>query len=184
MARIALLGGSFNPPHIGHQMVCLWALSSQDIDRVWLLPCVQHAMGKDLAPFEQRVQMCQLALQPFDSQAAAVSTVEQAVADPKNRTLLTIEYLQHSQAEHTFSLLIGSDILAERQSWYRFDEIERRVAVIVVGRGGYGRPQGSLPMPEVSSSEVRARLQAGDEVAYMLPKAVEAFIRRQQLYGT
>jgi len=59
--QVALLGGSFNPPHVAHLMAAYWALATQGVAEVWLLPAFQHPFGKSLAAFEDRVRMCELA---------------------------------------------------------------------------------------------------------------------------
>ena len=60
--EIALLGGSFNPPHVAHVMAAWWALATQGVREVWLLPTWRHPFGKELAPWEDRVRMCELAI--------------------------------------------------------------------------------------------------------------------------
>src|SRR3989304_1115288 len=59
--EVALLGGSFNPPHVAHMMAAYWTLATQEVSEVWLLPAYRHPFGKALAPFEDRVKMCELA---------------------------------------------------------------------------------------------------------------------------
>ena len=94
MARgkaIALLGGSFNPPHVAHLMVAWWALSTQPVDEVWLLPAFAHPFGKELAPFEDRVRMCELAARAL--RGVHVCTAERELAgDPLvGKTARTLE---------------------------------------------------------------------------------------------
>ena len=76
---IALLGGSFNPPHVAHLMVAYWTLATQDVREVWLLPSYRHPFGKDLAPFDDRVAMCELAARAL--RGVAVCTAERELAD-------------------------------------------------------------------------------------------------------
>jgi nicotinate-nucleotide adenylyltransferase len=179
--RIALLGGSFNPPHVGHQMFCLWALSTGRAEQVWLLPTFSHAFGKRLVAFTERVKMCELALGLFDSSRVRVCTIESELERP-NRTLNTVQALHARFPHYHFSLLVGADILDQKSSWYRFDELERLVEIVVVGRAGRPSPAVEISLPEVSSSEVRRRLRAGAPVADLVPDAVLAHIRQQGLY--
>jgi nicotinate-nucleotide adenylyltransferase len=67
MTRIALFGGSFNPPHVAHQLVALYVLETQPIDELWIVPVYTHALGKQLADYEHRVAMCELAAAPLGS---------------------------------------------------------------------------------------------------------------------
>ncbi len=181
MARIALLGGSFNPPHVAHQMAALWALACADMDKVWFMPCYQHPFGKHLVHFPRRVEMCELACAPFAPDRAMVTRVE--AEDPQeNRTLFTLKLLQERHPEHRFSLLIGADILAEKESWYRFDEIQRLVDVLVLGRGGFPPVEGVPVLPEVSSSEIRRRLAGRLDVSGMVPDEVLQYIGYHSLY--
>ena len=76
--EVALLGGSFNPPHVAHLMAAYWALATQGVSEVWLLPAYRHPFGKQLEPFEDRLRMCRLA-------AAAIRGVIGAL--PARRTI-------------------------------------------------------------------------------------------------
>jgi nicotinate-nucleotide adenylyltransferase len=181
--RIALLGGSFNPPHVGHQMIALWILSTEQADQVWLVPCSQHPFGKQLAAFEHRVQMCRLAARDFPERSVIVSDVEESLGGG-GRTLITIQHLLREHPDHRFSLVIGSDILKEKDAWYRFDEIEALVDVVVVGRSGHedAAPPGSPVLPAISSSEIRRRIARGEEVSHQVPAPVLDYIRAHNLY--
>jgi hypothetical protein len=60
MRSVALLGGSFNPPHVGHLLLAQYVLATAPVDELWLLPTFRHAFGKDLAPYDDRLAMCEL----------------------------------------------------------------------------------------------------------------------------
>src|SRR5262245_29965318 len=93
-ARIGLFGGSFNPPHAAHQMVALYVLETQPIDELWFVPTWRHVFGKDLAPFDDRVRMCELAAAPLGSRAVVSRIEAELAARPgfvASRTLDTIE---------------------------------------------------------------------------------------------
>ena len=181
MKQIALLGGSFNPPHIAHQMLALWALSTGKADEVWLVPCYQHPLGKPLIPFAERVEMCWLITRLFLSDHVKVCRVEETIKGP-SRTLLTLQHLMAHAPEHRFSLLIGADILQEKESWYRFDEIEKLAPILVVGRSGYPSPEGSLVLPDISSTIIRDKLLIGEDVSALVPRTVLEYIHVHQLY--
>ena len=59
--RVALFGGSFNPPHVAHQLAALYVLETAPVDELWFVPAFEHAFGKPLAPFDDRLAMCELA---------------------------------------------------------------------------------------------------------------------------
>src|SRR3954452_5783134 len=178
--RVALFGGSFNPPHVGHQLVGLEVLEADAVDELWLIPCSKHPFDKALAPFEDRLAMCELAAAALGPRAR-VSDCERQLGG-ESRTLRTVKALlaQHPAAE--LSLVIGGDIEAELDSWYGADELRRLCRFIVVARSGFAGAAGPV-MPAVSSSEVRQRLAAGQPVDRLLPRAVLDYIRQRKLYG-
>ena len=180
MERIALLGGSFNPPHVAHQMVALWVLATGRADRVWLVPCFRHPFGKKLVAFEHRLRMCDLAVEPFAPGKLAVSRVEEQLGE--SRTYHTVRHLVDRHPDRRFSLVIGADILAEKDSWYRFEAIEELVDVLVVGRAGHPSPPDAPLLPEVSSTEIRGRLARGEPVDHLVPGPVCRYIGEHELY--
>ena len=181
--RVALFGGSFNPPHLAHQLAALYVLETAPVDALWFVPAFEHAFGKPLVPFEDRLAMCQLAASALGPRAE-VSDVERAIGG-RSLTLRTVRRLMELHPEHAFSLVIGSDLLAEVGGWYGGDELTRTIPFIVVGRPG-GRAAGAgapeIMMPDVSSTAVRAALAAGRSVDALVPRAVLDYIRRKGLY--
>lgn len=179
--RLAIFGGSFNPPHLAHQMAALGALEIGAVDEVWVVPTFQHAFGKELAPFTDRVQMCRLMAAPLGPRVA-VSTVEAEIGG-ESRTLRTLERVAGLLPEAELRLLIGADILDETESWYRWSDVARRAPPLVFGRAGYaGSARCDLVLPDISSTEVRRRIAAGESVAGLLPQAVAAYIVARDLY--
>lgn len=185
---VALFGGSFNPPHVAHALVALYVLETAPVDVVWFVPTWKHAFGKDLAPYDDRVAMCELAAAPLGARAQ-VSRVEAEVAAARggeSRTLYTLEHLAVTHPDHAFRLVVGADILHETAKWHRWDEVCRRAPLIVIGRGGVEAPEGAtiteLTMPEVSSTDVRRRLGAGEDASGLVSKSVLGYIDRRGLY--
>lgn len=181
MSRVGLLGGSFDPPHIAHQLICLWALSSERVDEVWLMPCDVHAFRKKLVPFADRRRMCELAVSPLDPARVQVCSIETEI-DSGGKTLVTLEALIARHPACSFSLLVGADVLEQRDSWYRFDAIERLVEVIAIGRPGYPRPPGGVELSPISSTQVRERIADGQDVSALVPAAVLRYIEEHRLY--
>ncbi len=180
--HIALLGGSFNPPHLAHQMICLWALSTQRADEVWLVPSFEHPFQKPLVSFEHRCAMCALLAEPFQRDRVKVSDVEAKLPVP-SRTLNTLEYLSQTYPTYGFSLIIGADILQETSKWYRFDEIKRLANILVIGRMGYSSPADDFMLPPISSTSIRKKFFKGHDVSQVIPASVLAYIQAHQLYG-
>jgi nicotinate-nucleotide adenylyltransferase len=178
--RIALLGGSFNPPHVGHLMNATYVLATREVDRVWLMPVYQHPFAKRLAPFEDRLRMCALAVTHLGD-AVQGSDVEREV--PGGRTVDTLEHLMARHPEHRFALIVGTDILPETSKWKAFDRVEQLAEVIVVARAGYPSPRASgPPLPEVSSTLIRERLSRGEDVSALVPREVLRYVAERGLY--
>jgi nicotinate-nucleotide adenylyltransferase len=180
--RIALLGGSFNPPHVGHVLNACYVRVTCEVDRVWLMPVFEHPFGKPLAPFEDRAQMCERAVACF-APAIEVTRIEEQ-APRGSKTVEVLELLTARFPEHRFALVIGTDILPERSKWKSFDRIEELAQVLVIPRAGFPAPGVEGPkLPEVSSTEIRDRLARGEDVAALVPCEVLRHIRERHLYG-
>jgi nicotinate-nucleotide adenylyltransferase len=177
--RVAFFGGSFNPPHIAHQLVALYVLETARVDELWLVPCAKHPFDKVLAPFSHRLRMCELAAAALGPRVRT-SDIENRLGG-ESRTLVTLKALRAEHPEHELHLVIGADIEPELPLWYGAAELLREVPRIVVGRTGFPGGTG-LAMPKVSSTEVRARLARGESVSHLVPQRVDAYIREQGLY--
>ncbi len=180
--RIAVYGGSFNPPHVAHQMACLYALATARVERVWMMPSFQHPFAKRLAPFADRVDLCRAAARPFGERVEVV-TVEAELRE--GRTLMVMRSLLERFPEHQFALVVGTDTLAERHKWYGFNELEALVPLVVVPRQGVppvpGYPD-TPALPAISSTEVRERLRLGQDCSRLVPHAVLELIAQRGLY--
>jgi len=178
--RVAIFGGSFNPPHLAHQMAALYVLETAEVDELWMVPAFQHPFGKALAPFAHRLAMCELAAAALGPRVK-VSVVERELG-VESRTLRTVRKLQQDFPENAFCLVIGADLVAELPTWQESAELRRSVPFIVVGRAGFEKDDGRLALPRVSSSEVRAALAAGRPVDGLVSRAVVDYISRHGLY--
>ncbi len=179
--EIALLGGSFNPPHVAHVMAAWWALATQGVREVWLLPAFRHPFGKPLAPFQDRVEMCRRAVASI--RGAHVCTAEAELeGDPLcGKMARTLAHLREKHPGLDFALVVGADILPDTPKWYRWDLVTALARVVVVGRQGV--QGGAAPaLPDVSSTEVRARLGRGEDVSALVPRAVLEYALERGLY--
>jgi nicotinate-nucleotide adenylyltransferase len=182
--RIALFGGSFNPPHVAHQLACAYVLSTARplVDELWVIPTFKHPFDKQLAPYADRVAMCERAARPFGGRVQ-VSRIEEELGG-ESYTLRTVQALKERHPDASFALVIGTDLLGELDRWHGWPELERAIEFIVVGRGGYAELRPSeVTLPEVSSSEVRARLQSGAPVDSLVDAGVLDYVRAHGLYG-
>jgi nicotinate-nucleotide adenylyltransferase len=185
MARgtsIALLGGSFNPPHVAHLMAAYWTLATQGVSEVWLLPSYVHPFGKDLAPFEDRVAMCELAARAL--RGVGVCRAEEELRDDPlvGKTARTLEHLHAKHPTHDFALVVGADVLPETDKWYRWDRVRELARIVVVGREGFPPVPGAPSLPAVSSTDIRARIARGEDVSGLVPRKVREYAEAKGLY--
>ena len=182
--KVAVFGGSFNPPHVAHALAVVLVLATEDVDRVLVVPAYQHPFGKPLAPFEDRVAMCALAMGWIAG--VEVSRVEENLGG-ESRTLRTLEHLASVHPDWHLRLVLGADILAEAPRWFGFDAIARLAPPIVLARAGVDSSGGAerKRLPLVSSTDVRGKIAAGawDELASMVPRRVLEYVRAKGLYG-
>jgi nicotinate-nucleotide adenylyltransferase len=182
MNEIALLGGSFNPPHVGHLMAALYVRATLRSDEVWLVPSFNHPFGKPLAPFDDRVAMCE-AMAEDVGPWLRVSRAEAEVGG-EGRTIQLLEWLLPRHPGVRFRWIIGSDILADLPKWKAWDRIEQLVEVTVLHRAGYPASRAlGPPMAEVSSSGIRRRFEAGEVPVDLVPRRALEVARERGLYG-
>lgn len=132
MKKIALFGGSFNPPHLGHLKIALAMLRQAHFDEVWFMPTVSTPL-KDttLVAFEHRVNMIQRLIKPY--RKLRVCTIEARMSLP-NYTINTVKALQTAYPDVRFSWIIGSDQANQFDRWKDAEELLKRLEFIVVRR--------------------------------------------------
>ncbi|HEX4341041.1 MAG TPA: nicotinate-nicotinamide nucleotide adenylyltransferase [Polyangiaceae bacterium] len=184
---VALFGGSFDPPHVGHVLAVAYALTIEPFEHVLVVPVLAHSFGKQLAPFEDRVVMTRAAM--ADLSRVEVSTVEEHLGAP-SRTLRTVRHLLSEHPDWKLRLVIGADVHLERHSWFGFEELEKLAPPLVLGRSGVLNDEAPVPvLPEVSSTHVRGLLaetsgdrRANAELSRLVPRRVLDHIEAHGLY--
>ncbi len=203
--NLGIFGGSFDPPHVSHVLACLWALETGALDRIFVIPCLRHALGKQpAASFEDRVEMCRLAVARLERWVEVLDI--EGRRNEVSYTIDTIRLLQAKRPGHCWRLLIGEDILEQAPRWKMWEEVVRLAPPLVVPRMVGERPGNSgaeassngessfaqsrapenQPPPDLralSSTWLRERLAEGEIPEGVLPNSVAAFIRRRGLYG-
>lgn len=196
--RIGLLGGTFNPPHLGHLVLAECARDELGLDEVRLVLAARppHKTVEDDPGPEERLALCRAAVEG-DEGRLAVSDVE-LHRDGPSYTADTLRSLHDEQPGAEFVLLLGGDAAAGLGSWHRPEDVLRFAAIGVAERGAdtheraretvtrLGHPDRLLPfaMPslELSSTAIRARVREGRTIRHLVPGAVEARIDRLGLY--
>ena len=182
---VGVFGGSFNPPHLSHMLALAIVLARFDVEKLLVVPTYQHPFAKSLAPYDDRVKMCELAMSWLPR--VEVSRVEEELGG-ESRTLRTIEHLRAQYPDKPLRFIMGADIMLESSKWYAFDRIAALAPPIVLGRVGIDYPGAPVPvLPAISSTEVRAKLgEAGADlgsIAELVPKAVIEYARAHGLYS-
>jgi len=186
--RVALFGGSFNPPHVAHQLVALYVLETQPIDELWFVPTYAHPFGKALVDYEHRFAMCELAAAALGPRARVSRAEAELAARPgfiASHTLDLVDFV--AAAGHAPRLVVGADILRDAAKWHRWEDVVARAPLIVVGRAGHAVPPGSVvtevAMPEISATRVRDLLaQGGSGATGLVPRDVLRYIAQHHLY--
>jgi nicotinate-nucleotide adenylyltransferase len=188
--RIALFGGSFNPPHVAHQMAALYVTETQSVDELWIAPTYIHPFEhKQLVSFEHRVAMCKLIAAPLGPRVMVTKIEEEMAQRPgfrASRTLDLVTYLVDNGLE--VRLVVGSDIMTETGKWYRWSELVSKAPPIILGREGFDTPPGSVvtgvTLPAISSTQIRRAFATGDHasVANLVPRTVYNYIVQHGLY--
>ncbi|MBI5153815.1 nicotinate-nicotinamide nucleotide adenylyltransferase [Candidatus Poribacteria bacterium] len=180
--RLAIFGGTFDPPHMAHVMAVAWALHSGEVDRVLVVPAARHAFGKQpAAPFADRIEMCRLAVSVFAPGLVEVLDIE-GRREGTSYMVDTVRELQLERAGDSFRLLVGSDIVPDLPKWRESGTVLRLAPPLVVPRQGEGAAMpGALPM--LSSTFVREALARGEDIAGLAPYGVLKYVAVHVLYG-
>ena len=196
--RLGVLGGVFNPPHIGHLVLAQEALARLELDRVVLVPVAEapHRAIEQDPGGQARLHMCELATAA--DERLGVSRVELDRAGP-SYTVDTLRALGERAPDDELVLLLGGDQAAALAEWREPEEVLRLATVAVVERGEAGRErveralaglEGAeevvffdMPAIGVSATLVRHRVAQGLPVRYLVPDGVVGFIAARGLYG-
>ena len=189
MKKIGILGGTFNPPHIGHLIVANEVKQSLGLDEVRLMPTAvpPHKTAPGYATAEQRLQMVELAVMAIDGLTVSAFEVERGGV---SYTFDTMKQLTQIEPEIEFYFIIGGDMIDLLPEWHRIEELVTLVNFVGVGRPGtigttkYPIIMVDIPQIELSSTLIRQRFSENGVVQLLIPPAVEAFIRKEGLYGS
>lgn len=171
MKKVAIFGGSFNPIHTGHIALAQTVQQQCGLDEVWLMVSPQNPLKRndtDLLDDSLRFEMAQKALEGVEG----VKACDYEFHLPKpSYTWNTLQHLTKDYPDYTFTLLIGGDNWAHFQRWRHWKDILWHHDVIVYPRDEY---QGtiSVPLLNVSSTEIRKRVRAGQSISGLVPACI------------
>jgi nicotinate-nucleotide adenylyltransferase len=200
--RIGIFGGTFDPVHYGHLIIAEQAREQAGLDRVRFLPSARppHKVGKEISPFERRVEMLNLALAGQENRFE-VDLLERDRPGP-SFTADTLDELAANEPQHDWFLILGGDCLPDFAGWHEPLRIIDRATLLVAGRPGFDVWSGArlaeslkvpadrvklrkidVPLIEIASRDLRQRAEEGRSLLYFLPRAVEVLIREKRVYA-
>ncbi len=195
MRRVGVLGGTFDPVHLGHLVAASEAAYRLDLDQVLLVPAGRQwqKTRPDISPAEDRYAMTVIATDPDPRLAASRVDVDRDGPTYTVDTLTDLRAELGPDAELFF--ITGADALAGLSTWHRAEEIPALAHLVGVTRPGHplqapddlDLPAGSVTLVEIpalaiSSSDCRARAAAGAPLRYLVPDGVERYIAEHHLY--
>jgi len=190
--KIGVLGGTFDPIHLGHLVLAEQVKEKLRLDQVVFIPCFRQPLKTRhrLSPAKDRYQMTRLALE--GNSFFSVSDIE-LKRKGWSYTVDTLRELKNRYPSSRIYFLTGSDILSELSTWKDPEQIYRLAKVVIATRPGFDEfdrrnrfAKKSIFVPitgiDVSSSEIRRRVKKGKSIKYLVPSRVEDYIKKKKLY--
>ncbi len=196
--RLGILGGTFNPPHIGHLVCAQEAFVQLHLDQLMLIPTripPHKPVDEEPGP-EHRLQLCRAAV--ADDDRFSVSDLEVRREGP-SYTVVTLEALKSLAPDTELFFILGGDVAVGLPQWHEPERVLSLATLAVAERRGTSQASvkealGQLPGGEraqffrmlrigVSSTMVRDRVREGQPIKYIVPDAVAGYINEHQLYG-
>ncbi|GGA68891.1 nicotinate-nucleotide adenylyltransferase [Ornithinibacillus halotolerans] len=186
MKRIGILGGTFDPPHIGHLIIAEEVNQALDLDEIWFIPTYEPPhKGRASVSVENRIEMLKLAI--ADNESFKLNTIE-VDREGKSYTYDTMLLLTNKYPDSEFYFIIGADMVEYLPNWYKIDELMKLVTFIGVKRSGYSLNttypirEVEIPMVDISSSLIRKRQKEKGTIQYLVPKSVYTYIKEHSFY--
>jgi len=185
-----LLGGSFDPVHLGHLIAAARAAEALELERVLFVPCARQPLkaAGPVASAAHRLAMLELAVAGQPGFVVEPLELNRPGPEP-SYTVDTLRALHARCPGERLVLLLGADAAADLPRWRAVDEVVRLAEVAALTRPGAGEPAAGLvrhvvamPAIEISASEIRARCLAGKSIRYLVPDAVADYIDTEHLY--
>jgi nicotinate-nucleotide adenylyltransferase len=197
MGHIGILGGTFNPPHMGHLVMAQEAFEQLDLDRVVLMPVAvpPHKEAGEDPGAAARVELCRLAVAGDERLAVSTLEVDRGGA---SFTADTLRELHDLEPEHDLTFIVGGDMAQSLPAWHEPEAVLALATLAVAEREGVRREDivrrleplhdgdrvvfFDMPRIDISSSAIRRRVAEGHPIRYLVPDAVNAAIAERGLY--
>jgi nicotinate-nucleotide adenylyltransferase len=190
--RIGILGGTFDPIHLGHLVLAEQVKEKLRLDQVIFIPSASppHKTKRKLSPTKDRFQMTKLALQ--QNSAFSVSDIE-LKRGGLSYTVDTLKEFKKLYRDSKIYFLTGSDVLNELQTWKDPEQIYKLVKVVIAIRpcfdifdfeNYFAKKSIIVPITgmDISSTQIRERVKREQSIRYLVPAKVEEYIRKKKLY--
>ncbi|GGH68350.1 putative nicotinate-nucleotide adenylyltransferase [Compostibacillus humi] len=186
MRKIGILGGTFDPPHIGHLIIAEEVRIALKLEEIWFIPTYTPPHKEEAkTTARDRVQMTEIAISANPHFRLQTVEVERS---GKSYTIDTIKQFRNEFPDVDFYFIIGADMVEYLPHWHRIEELVQLVKFVGVKRSGYELKttypfiEVEIPAIDISSSLLRERLRNGIESRYLIPDSVYAYIREKGLY--
>jgi len=186
--KIAILGGRFDPPHIGHFLVAEQVLDfRKDIDKVLLIPAFEHQWKPTIASPQDRIEM----LKSFVGPRIEISDVE-IKRGGVSYSIDTVRTVKKETGAEIF-WIVGSDILSEFHRWKKTEDLLKLATFLIFPRDPHALPKvipegfevicsTKLLTTNFSSTLLRERVKQGKSIKNLVPEDVEKYIKEHNLY--
>ncbi|GAB5054596.1 nicotinate-nucleotide adenylyltransferase [Pediococcus parvulus] len=186
--RIGLLGGTFNPPHLGHLIMAEQVCSQLGLDRVDFMPdfIPPHVDTKSAIEAKHRVAMVKLAVEDNPNFGVELAEINRGGKSYSYDTLIA---LKRAHPENQYYFIIGADMVAYLPKWYRIADLAKMVQFVGVKRPGvkvhsaYPILWVDTPTIDLSSTLIRHKIAKRHSIRYLVPQQVCEYIREHKLYG-
>ena len=190
---LGILGGTFDPPHIGHIAAAVEVRSALHLDRVLLMVANdpwQKTGTRLLSEASARLAMVSAAVEGLDGLEASGLEIDRGGV---TYTIDTLQVLRSSAPDQQLFLIVGSDAATTLHTWHRYEELQDLATLVIVDRDGHSDaepPPGwsavrvAIPRLDISSSELRDRVRSGQPLEPFVEASVIEEIRSRGLYGS
>lgn len=191
--QLGIFGGTFDPIHLGHLIVAEMAREELRLDRVLFMLALQppHKQAAILSPWQERLAMLQIALAEHPGFDPSTLELERGGTSFTVDTLRALHELPATKQAQLY-LIIGQDGLAGFHTWHEPEKILELAKLVVYPRAEARAQNASFPelcphllnapVIEISSSDIRRRVQEGHSIRYLVPEAVRRHIAARKLY--
>jgi len=185
--KVGILGGTFNPPHVGHLIIAEQVRNQLGLEEIFFMPSAEppHKVTKDTIAAEHRLSMLEEAVK--DNRAFSIEKTE-IDRGGKSYTYDTLVQLKKVHPEIEYYFIIGADMAEDLKNWYKIDELIQLVQFVAVNRPNYRLDTSypvifvDVPSIDLSSSLIRQKITDGCSIKYLVPQEVENYIESEGLY--